>query len=339
MRNLIRAVALVPFCGSLTACAGVDWLPSFLQQERPMLQAQLVPEPAPRIIPANFTQTVPITTVAAVPALPAVKPKAATQPKKKSPTARVSAANSAALQEPSLDGYVNAVQIYNYANGSLYRLYAAPQTVSDIALQPGERLTAISAGDTTRWVVGDTTSGSGATKQVHVLVKPFASGLRTNLVITTDRRTYHMELQSTPDTYMTAVSWTYPEDALVKQGTVVAAAPSPLDGLPNLENLHFDYAISGDNVLWRPVRAFDDGTRVYIEFPPALSQGDAPPLFVQGPNGGQDLVNYRVRGTFYVVDQLFNTAELRLGQERQQVVRIKRTSPPRTAQSSTASVR
>lgn len=339
MRKLIRVVTLLPLCGSLTACAGIDWLPSFLRQEPPMLQAQLVPEPAPRIIPANFTQTVPINIVATVPALPVVRPKPAPQQKKKSATARISAANSAALQEPSLEGYVNAVQIYNFSTGSLYRLYAAPQAVSDIALQPGEGLTAISAGDTTRWVVGDTTSGSGPTKQVHVLVKPFASGLRTNLVITTDRRTYHLELQSTPDAYMTAVSWTYPEDALVKQGSVVAPAPSPLDGLPNLENLHFDYAISGDNVQWKPVRAFDDGTRVYIEFPAALAQGDAPPLFVQGPNGGQDLVNYRVRGTFYVVDQLFNTAELRLGQERQQVVRIKRTSPPRTGRASTASAR
>ena len=109
------------------------------------------------------------------------------------------------------------IQIYPYSEGALYRLYAAPQEVSDIALQPGENLTAISAGDTTRWVVGDTTSGSGATKQVHILVKPFAANLRTNLVITTDRRSYHLQLESTDRTYMAAISWTYPQDGLVTE--------------------------------------------------------------------------------------------------------------------------
>ncbi len=120
-------------------------------------------EPAPRIIPAAFVQSVPITTVAVL----APPPKQVKNKAGKTPTQRVTAANTAALQEPSTEGYINAIQVYNFSDGALYRLYAAPQEVSDIALQPGENLTAISAGDTTRWVVGDTTSGSGSSKQVH----------------------------------------------------------------------------------------------------------------------------------------------------------------------------
>jgi type IV secretion system protein VirB5 len=58
---------------------------------------------------------------------------------------------------------------------------------------------------------------------------------------------------------------------------------------------------------------------------PFKAVGDAPPLFVKGNDGNSDLVNYRVRGNYYVVDQLFATAELRLGQDHQQVVCIKRT--------------
>lgn len=338
MHAACRAVVLIPLCASLSACANAAWLPSFLRSDPPMQAAQLQEdEPAPHIIPAAFVQSVPITTVAALAPPQPVKPikrKAAG-----TPTQRVAAANTAALQEPSTDGYINAIQVYNFSDGALYRLYAAPQEVSDIALQPGENLTAISAGDTTRWVVGDTTSGSGASKQVHVLAKPYAAGLKTNLVITTDRRSYHLELQSTADTFMAAVSWTYPQDNLVKSLATAAVAPSPTDGLPSVENLHFGYAISGDNVPWKPVRAFDDGTRVYIEFPSALAQGDAPPLFVSGPNGSHDLVNYRVRGTYYVVDQLFTQAELRYGQDHQQVVKIKRTSPLQTAEANRGQAR
>ena len=186
MHHAVRSLVLLPLCTSLSACANASWLPSFLQSEPRLQAAQLQDEPPPRIIPAAFVQSVPVTEVA-----PIAPPKPQTKAKKKlaaTPTQRVAAANSAALQEPSADGYINAIQVYNYTDGALYRLFAAPQEVSDIALQPGENLTAISAGDTSRWVVGDTTSGNGATKQVHILAKPYASGLKTNLVITTDRR-------------------------------------------------------------------------------------------------------------------------------------------------------
>jgi len=174
-----------------------------------------------------------------------------------------------------------------------------------------------------RWVVGDTSSGSGGTKQGHVLVKPFSAGLKTNLVIMTDRRSYHLALESTDKTAMAAISWTYPQDQLValqQQNKQAEAASSITDGVA-LEDLHFRYAISGDNPPWRPVRAFDDGSKVYIEFPSRLDQGEAPPLFVVGPTGDSELVNYRVRRNYYIVDRLFAAAELRLGQKPQQVVR------------------
>jgi type IV secretion system protein VirB9 len=327
MKSIYRLLALAPVCVSLSACANAEWLPSFLRSEPPMQAAQLQDEKAPRIVPAAFVQSVPVATMPAVMPISTTKLPPGKKKLSKTPTARVVAANDAALQEPSTDGYINAIQVYNFADGALYRLYAAPQNVSDITLQPGENLTAISAGDTTRWVVGDTTSGSGPTRQVHVLAKPFAAGLKTNLVITTDRRSYHLELQSTPDVFMAALSWTYPQDNLVKTDLSAPRPLSPTEGLPSVENLHFDYAISGDKVAWKPVRAFDDGTRVYIEFPSVLDKGEAPPLFVSGPGGNQDLVNYRVRGTYYIVDQLFTQAELRLGQDHQQVVKIKRTTP------------
>ena len=89
-----------------------------------------------------------------------------------------------------------------------------------------------------------------------------------------------------------------------------------------IENLRFGSRIDGDNPPWRPLRAFDDGRQVFIEFPPTLQQGEAPPLFVRGEGGRAELVNYRLRGRYYVVDRLFTVAELRLGEKRQQVVRI-----------------
>jgi type IV secretion system protein VirB9 len=240
----------------------------------------------------------------------------------------VAAANRSALREPSSAGYLNAVQIYPYAEGMLYRLYAAPERVTDILLEPGERVTSVAAGDTVRWTVGDTTSGSGEAQRTHILVKPFAAGLRTNLVITTDRRAYHLQLESTASVAMAAISWTYPGDALLALNRGTAASQvSRAAGAPiGIERLNFNYAISGGRPPWRPVRAFDDGRQTFIEFGPGLSAGEAPPLFVVGESGKPELVNYRVSGRYYVVDRLFAAAELRLGGKRQKVVRITATS-------------
>ncbi|RWP01386.1 MAG: P-type conjugative transfer protein TrbG [Mesorhizobium sp.] len=253
---------------------------------------------------------------------------------KSSPEERVADANKAATQQPTRYGYINAVQVYPFADGALYQLYAAPERVSDIALQPGEKLTSVSAGDTVRWVIGDTVSGTGDNQRTHVLVKPFAPGLSTNLVITTERRTYHLQLQSTEKTAMAAISWTYSEDQIValRQRNAQAEAVTPVASNVALENIRFRYSITGDTPPWRPRRAFDDGSKVYIEFPRRIDQGDAPPLFIVGADGNNQLVNYRMRGNYYIIDRLFAAAELRLGAKQQQVVRITRSDgrhPPR----------
>jgi len=249
------------------------------------------------------------------------------------PTVRVAAANRAALREPTAKGYIDAVQVYPYSENALYRLYTAPGQVSDIALQPGEVLSAISAGDTVRWSVGDTSSGNGAVKQVHVMVKPFSANLKTNLIILTDKRTYHLDLESTSGVAMAAVSWDYPDGELIantKELAPTAGVPASIDTGVAFASLQFRYLISGDTPAWRPIRGFDDGHKVYIEFPTQIDQVEAPPLFVIGANGDSELVNYRVRGNYYVVDRLFVAAELRLGQGRQQVVRIGRTDEHRS---------
>lgn len=240
----------------------------------------------------------------------------------------VGAATRSATVEPSRANFVNAGAVYAFRPNALYRVHTAPERVTDIALEPGESLVAVASGDTVRWIIGDTESGSGAARRVHVLVKPVAAGLATNLVITTDRRAYHLELTSAAGAAMTALSWNYPQDALLalrrEQGSAEAA--KPLSTGIDIEKLDFAYDISGDRPAWRPLRAFDDGRQSFIEFPRSITVGEAPPLFLRDGEGELALVNYRAAGRFYIVDRLFDAAELRLGQgEKQAVVRIVRT--------------
>ena len=246
------------------------------------------------------------------------------------PTVRVNQANAAARIQPVRNGFINAVQVYPYSAGALYQAYTAPGEITDIALQEGEQLVGsgpVAAGDTVRWIVGDTESGTGPTKRVHILVKPTRPDLVTNLVINTDRRTYHLELRSADKTYMASVSWAYAQDQLIalRQRNAAADAAAPVASGVDIDALNFRYRIEGDNPAWRPLRAFDDGRQVFIEFPSGIGQGEMPPLWVIGAEGGAELVNYRVRGNHMIIDRLFAAAELRLGGEHQQKVRIVRT--------------
>lgn len=241
----------------------------------------------------------------------------------RTPEARVLNANAAARVEPRRDGYFNAIQIFPFSQGALYQVYASPGQITNIALEPGERLTGegpIAAGDTTRWIIGDTISGSGRTQRVHILVKPTRPDITTNLVINTDRRTYLIELRAQEESYMPSVSWAYPT---VRTQTRPPALEPPV--IPQADQRNHRYGLEGDTPPWRPQTVFDDGRRVYVVFPRGIVQGEMPPLFVIGSDGEAQIVNTRVHRNILIVDQLFAAAELRLGGENQQMVRIVRT--------------
>ncbi|SFO00605.1 type IV secretion system protein VirB9 [Mesorhizobium sp. NFR06] len=240
------------------------------------------------------------------------------------PIARVENANAAARVQPRREGYYNAIQIYPWSEGALYQVYAAPGQITDIALEPGESLTGtgpIAAGDTARWIIGDTESGSGVTRRVHVLVKPTRADITTNLVITTDRRTYMIEFRSGQKPYMPAVAWTYPSQPAGQRQSVPTTPIIPAAAARN-----YRYRLSGDNPPWKPISVYDDGRRVYVEFPRGIEQGEMPPIFIIGPDGEAQIANSRIYQHILIVDRLFGAAELRLGGgKHQQTVMIART--------------
>jgi type IV secretion system protein TrbG len=319
------AAALLLSASTLAGCAS-GGKPPAIGYDAPPVAAVETPPPAPSAVEVvGIPQPLP---------LPGqLKPVDETPPPSEpgDPRERVGVANAAARIEPVRDGFINAMQLYPWSDGALYQVYAAPGQVTDIALQEGEQLVGpgpVAAGDTVRWIIGDTLSGAGPTARVHIIVKPTRPDLTTNLVINTDRRTYHLELRATQRTWMASVSWNYPADRLIAlrglNATAQAAAPVATGG--DISALHFRYRIKGDDAPWQPLRAFDDGRQVFIEFPAGIGQGEMPPLFVIGAAGGGELVNYRISGRHMIVDRLFGAAELKLGDKRsEQRVRIERT--------------
>ena len=323
MNDLFRKSVLPIMLLALAGCATQGKPPPTISLDEPV-QAQPLPE-APKPV-----EVVGVPEPLALPGQMKPLPGAAdakASPEPSDEKLRVSRANAEARIAPTREGYVNAIQVWPFTDGALYQVYAAVGRVTVVSLQPGEELVTVAAGDTVRWIVGDTSSGSGADLRVNVMVKPIRSGLKTNLVITTSRRTYLLELTSTERAWMASVSWEYPKDkmlALQRQAQVANAA-APLDAGLSLEKIRFRYSVSGSNPPWKPLRAFDDGEKVYIQFPPGIAQGELPPLFVIGAQGDGQLVNYRFRAPYYIVDRMFGAAELRLGGDKGDMVRIERT--------------
>jgi len=323
MNLSFRFYAFAATLSFLSGCATHGKPPPRISLDEPVL-AQPLPEPL---------QPVEVVAVPKVLPMPAqMKPLPEAEETRPAPepvdeTVRVSRANAEARIAPSREGYVNAIQVWPFTDGALYQVYAAPGRVTMIALQPGEELVTVAAGDTVRWIVGDTSSGAGDALRVNVLVKPIRSGLKTNLVITTSRRTYLIELTSTEKAWMASVSWDYPKDRMLalQRQAQTAQATMPVETGLSLEKIRFRYAISGSDPSWKPLRAFDDGAKVYIQFPAGIARGELPPLFVIGAQGDGQLVNYRFRSPYYIVDRLFGAAELRLGGDKGDVVRIERT--------------
>lgn len=206
-------------------------------------------------------------------------------------------------------------------------IVCSPLHVCDIELQAGEVVRDVLVGDTVRWKVEPATSGPPGGQAVHLIVKPAEPGLVTSMVVTTSRRTYHIQLKSHHSQYMARVGFEYPEDVNARLAEINArmeASIVPGAGVP-ADQLNFNFSVSG-SAGWRPTRIYSDGLKTYIQFPNSLAGRDAPVLFVV--SGGENrIVNYRINGTMMVVDYHIDHAILISGVGRsQETIIIRRRS-------------
>ena len=219
-------------------------------------------------------------------------------------------------------------ELYPYDEGQEPAVDCAPLRTTDIQLEPGETITDVASGDSERWLVTPASSGDPRNPTPHLAIKPTAAGISTNLTIYTTKHIYHLMLRSRAGHEIQEVAFYYPEDleeAMLNADHAAAKARDPQspDGvvasLASLDPgaLNFSYAVSGPKLPWKPVRAFDDGTHIYIQMPATTKSSEAPALLVAAGDGSE-MVNYRVRGDYYVVDKLFDQAVLVSGVGREQ---------------------
>lgn len=240
--------------------------------------------------------------------------------------AALARANRTAAEPSRLDRFIGGEQVFQFEAGRIFEVWTAPLRVTVLTLGRGEDIAVMAAGDTARWQIAEAASGEGERARRHVLIKPYERGQTTNLVITTNRRVYHLMLRSGPEaSFNAAVSWR-PEPASIAPP---APATTPAASPPPMLSTTFAIVSKGRRAPpWTPRAVMSDGARTYIAFPPSITAGPAPVLTLLGPAGGEVLANYRQQGPMFVVDGVIDAAQLSTGGARPQVVKIIRQPEP-----------
>lgn len=238
-------------------------------------------------------------------------------------------ANRNAMPHAGEDGYVRFLY-----GATLPTVVCAPLQVCNLSLQPGEIVNNVNLGDSVRWKVTPSLSGTAGAQTTHLIIKPTDAGLVSSLDIETNRRTYAVKLVSTQASWMPLVAFNYPDDAQTqwqayRQKVGFGTAGTMLPTGENIANLQF-LCISG-GASWAPIRAYTDGMKTYIEFPGSISYQAAPALVALANDGtwfsraSTQVVNYRVMGNRYVVDAALDRAALISGvggdQQRVEITR------------------
>jgi type IV secretion system protein VirB9 len=241
----------------------------------------------------------------------------------------------------------NGKVVYIYGQG-MPVLVCAPLRVCAIELEVGEHLQSEpQLGDSRRWEITPVLSGSGLDETPILIVKPIEAGLETDLIVPTDRRTYVIRLVSDPTRFVSRLAFQYPDEDRAKWADFEARqneakrnaesiaeerrANDKKDGvLPMGENavdrLYLDYKMTGDEHL-RPDHVFDDGQHTYLIYPNDGRFRELPTLLLV-VNGKTELVNFRVDGSRYIVDRLFDKAVLVVGVGKKQTrITITREAP------------
>lgn len=224
--------------------------------------------------------------------------------------------------------YRTAVRVlYPYADGTEPVVDCAPLRTTDLQLQAGETITDVALGDAERWMATPAASGDPRNAVPHLAVKPQLAGLETNLTIYTTKHIYHLLLRARGHA-LREVQFYYPDELLAAMQEADAAAKNPTDPASNANSvnpvahvnsaqLNFAYTVAGADVPWKPIRAFDDGSHVYVQMPGGMKSSEAPALLINAGSGTQ-MANYRVAGNYYVVNRLFSDAVLVAGVGREQ---------------------
>ena len=226
----------------------------------------------------------------------------------------ISVSREAEIKKGVKEAKENVTTIFNYNENDSYRIYCRANNLTTIFLEPGEAVLGLDGGDTSRWTVKSTQTGSSKGPVEIVQVKPqyFQPDnlLKTNITITTDRRFYNIELVSAKEWYNPIVKFLYPGSIIREQ--IYKQQTEEKMTLVNPENLNYKYSISTKKYDFAPSQIYDDGSRTIM----IMKDLQELPSFHIKEGKELIMVNYRVKGNYLIVDRIFDKGVLSVGKHK-----------------------
>lgn len=224
--------------------------------------------------------------------------------------------------QDSINSQGNSTMVFRYAPNQMYKIYCRPGFLTDMAFKKGEQVTFVGGGDSSAWTISDTVVDGVP----HIYIKPLVDSNTTNLIVNTTKHSYHILLNTSDEWYNPMVRWNYDNernsenmiqrdrDNKISMGTLESGS---------VDSLNFNYSISGDGSD-SIARIFDDGKKTWIQFK-ARPNDTLPPLFVRRRgNKALQMVTYRIKENYYMVDMVFDFAELHISES--DIIKIKRNN-------------
>ena len=199
--------------------------------------------------------------------------------------------------------------IFNYADNSVYEVFAKPDFLTTIKLAPGESVIEVAGGNTDYWKV-DWFQG-GKDQRTYIYIRPEEEDLKTNIVILTNKHTYYLNIESTSNEYNSIIEWKYPQERKIllenfeKNNDVLATEP---------EKINMNYSVSNKLLNFSPEGVYDDGERTYIKFKNNLRE--MPTVLVKGVDGQSTLTNPEIKDKRMIIDRVTQKITLIIGKRK-----------------------
>lgn len=214
--------------------------------------------------------------------------------------------------QDAINSQGNSTMTFVYSPDQLYKIYCRRGYLTDLAFKKGEKITYCGGGDTAGWAVS-TAEIDGVP---HLYIKPVVESSTTNLIVATDKHSYQLIL-NTSEWYNPMVRWVYEAEAqeanLLRQEKDARITTGNLS-ITNVDDLDFNYEVSGGGEGDRPTMVFSDGVQTYIKFKRAKAK--QVPLFLR-ERGKKEmaLVSYRIKDEYFIVEKVFEVAQLKFSDE------------------------
>lgn len=204
-------------------------------------------------------------------------------------------------------GHDSRFKVFPFMENGVYEVISLYDNTTYIEFDEGEIVGSITNPKDSYWQI--------VPQENRLFFRPIANDAETQITVMTNKRMYFFEMYakepegSFDSDYTFYYQFTYPNEEAQK--TIRRYSKSIVPNIDiNPEQYNLNYTITGHPTLY-PIKIFDDSEFTYFEF--RDKGGIIPAIFIVDSDNYESLVNFRMIGSYLVVESISSRFTLRNG--------------------------